>query len=162
MVVLGIDPGLETCGFGVVRGEGNRLQMLDYGLVTTSRGVAPQIRLLNLHEGLSRVLDEHAIDLVAIERLYFSRNVGSAIKVGEARGVALLVSAQRGLPVAEYTPPEVKQAVSGYGGANKSQVLHMVRTLLGLGQMTMRDDAADALAIALCGYFRADWEARAL
>lgn len=162
MVVLGIDPGLETCGWGIVRGDGNRLQPVDYGLVTTERGTPPEMRLMRLHEGLCAVMEGHGLDLVAVERLYFSRNVGSAIAVGEARGIALLAAAQRGIRVAEYTPPEVKQAVSGYGGAPKEQVLRMVRTLLGLGEQRMRDDAADALAIALCGYFRAAWEARAL
>lgn len=162
MVVLGIDPGLETLGWGIVRGEANRLQLVDYGLVTTTRDLQPEMRLLKLHQGLGQVVQGRALDLVAVERLYFSRNVGSAIQVGEARGVALLTVAQHGLRVVEYTPPEVKQAVSGYGNAPKSQVLHMVRTLLGLGQVKMRDDAADALAVALCGYFRADWELRAL
>jgi crossover junction endodeoxyribonuclease RuvC len=90
-----------------------------------------------------------------------NRNVGSAIAVGQARGVALLAAAQHGLYVREYTPPEVKQAVSGFGGAEKQQVMRMVRTILGLGPEPMRDDAADALAIALTGLFRADWEAKA-
>ncbi len=162
MIVLGIDPGIETCGYGVIRGTGNQVAALSYGVVTTSRDQPTGERLRLLHTALSDLIAQSQPERVAIERLYFSRNVGSAIAVGQARGVALLAVAQYGIPVSEYTPPEVKQAVSGYGSATKAQVLHMVRTILNLGGTRMRDDAADALAIALCGYFRADWEARAL
>ena len=162
MIVLGIDPGIETCGYGVIRGTGNRVATPSYGVVATKAAQPTGERLRFLHSALMDVIAQHAPDRVAVERLYFSRNVGSAIAVGQARGVALLAAAQRGVPISEYTPPEVKQAVSGYGSASKQQVLRMVRTILGLGDAKMRDDAADALAIALCCYFRADWEARAL
>lgn len=162
MIVLGIDPGIETCGYGVIRGTGNKVEALSYGVVTTTADQPPGERLRLLHQRLLEILEESRPERVSVERLYFSRNVGSAIAVGQARGVALLAAAQKGLAISEYTPPEVKQAVSGYGSAGKDQVLRMVRTILGLGAVKMRDDAADALAIALCGYFRADWEARAL
>lgn len=162
MVVLGIDPGIETCGYGAIQGEGQRIAALAYGVVATKASEPTAQRLLRIHEALSDLVASHRPDRVAVERLYFNRNVGSAIAVGQARGVALLVAAQGGVPVREYTPPEVKQAVSGFGGADKEQVLRMVRAILGLGDARMRDDAADALAIALCGLFRADWEAKAL
>ena len=161
MVVLGIDPGIETCGYGVIRGLGQRAEALAFGVVVTKADEPTAMRLLRIYEGISEIIHQHHPERVAVERLYFNRNVGSAIAVGQARGVALLAAAQHGLRVREYTPPEVKQAVSGYGGAEKQQVMRMVRTILGLGAEPMRDDAADALAIALCGLFRADWEAKA-
>ncbi|MDA8343967.1 MAG: crossover junction endodeoxyribonuclease RuvC [Thermaerobacter sp.] len=162
MIVLGIDPGIETCGYGVIKGTGNQVAALSYGVITTTADQPTGERLRLLHTALAEVIREQQPARVSVERLYFSRNVGSAIAVGQARGVALLAAAQHEVPIAEYTPPEVKQAVSGYGSASKDQVLRMVRTILGLGAARMRDDAADALAIALCGYFRADWEAKAL
>ncbi len=161
MVVLGIDPGIETCGYGVIRGLGQRAEALAFGVVVTRRDTPTAGRLLKIHEALTDIMRQYSPDRVAVERLYFNRNVGSAIAVGQARGVALLVAAQHGLEVREYTPPEVKQAVSGFGGAEKQQVMRMVRTILGLGEERMRDDAADALAIALTGFFRAGWEAKA-
>ncbi len=161
MVVLGIDPGIETCGYGVIRGLGQRAEALAFGVVVTKADEPTAMRLLHIHEALAEIMRQHRPDRVAVERLYFNRNVGSAIAVGQARGVALLAAAQHGLWVREYTPPEVKQAVSGYGGADKQQVMRMVRTILGLGPQPMRDDAADALAIALCGLFRAGWEEKA-
>lgn len=161
MVVLGIDPGIETCGYGVIRGQGQHVEALAYGVVVTKADVPTAERLRRIHEALQELIGQANPDRVAVERLYFNRNVGSAIAVGQARGVALLAAAQRGLAVQEYTPPEVKQAVCGYGGADKQQVMRMVRTILSLGPEPMRDDAADALAIALCGLFRADWEAKA-
>jgi len=161
LVVLGIDPGIETCGYGVIRGLGQRAEALAFGVVVTKADEPTATRLLHIHEALAEIMRQHRPDRVSVERLYFNRNVGSAIAVGQARGVALLAAAQHGLWVREYTPPEVKQAVSGYGGADKQQVMRMVRTILGLGPQPMRDDAADALAIALCGLFRADWEEKA-
>ncbi len=161
MVVLGIDPGIETCGYGVIRGLGQRAEALAFGVVVTQRDEPTAERLKRIHEALTDIMRQFEPDRVAVERLYFNRNVGSAIAVGQARGVGLLAAAQCGLPVREYTPPEVKQAVSGYGGAEKQQVMRMVRTILSLGPEPMRDDAADALAIALCGLFRAAWEEKA-
>lgn len=161
MIVLGIDPGIETCGYGVIRGVSQHVQALAYGIVATKSDEPTAERLMRIHAALSDLMRQYGPERVAVERLYFNRNVGSAIAVGQARGVALLAAAQHGLPVREYTPPEVKQAVSGYGSAEKQQVLRMVRTILGVGPEPMRDDAADALAIALCGLFRADWEAKA-
>lgn len=161
MVVLGIDPGIATCGYGVIRGIGQRAEALAFGVVVTKADEPAAERLMQIHEALSEIMRQYSPDRVAVERLYFNRNVGSAIAVGQARGVALLAAAQHGLLVREYTPPEVKQAVSGYGAAEKGQVMRMVRSILGLGPEPMRDDAADALAIGLCGLFRANWEAKA-
>jgi crossover junction endodeoxyribonuclease RuvC len=145
VIVLGIDPGIETCGYGVIEGTGNRVAALSYGVVTTARDLPAGERLRLLHAALGDVIGRYRPQRAAMERLYFSRNVGSAIAVGEARGVVLLAAAQSQIPVVEYTPPEVKQAVSGYGSASKAQVLHMVRTILGLGAAKMRDDAATRL-----------------
>ncbi|MFI5261155.1 MAG: crossover junction endodeoxyribonuclease RuvC [Candidatus Limnocylindrales bacterium] len=150
MIVLGIDPGTARTGYGVVERDGARLTLVDYGcLETPSTMVLPQ-RLLLIEQGLSALITEHAPDVVAVERLYFNRNVQTAFAVGQARGVILMVAAQRGLPVAEYGPHEVKQAVTGYGRADKGQVQRMVQRLLELAVLPRPDDAADALAIAIC------------
>lgn len=161
MVVLGIDPGLERCGYGAIEGQGNRVRALSFGVIATSAQRPTGERLRHIHLELGEMIARHRPDRASVERLYFNRNVGSAIAVGQARGVVLLAMAEHGVPLREYTPPEIKQAVSGYGGAGKQQVLRMVQTILGLGPERMLDDAADALAIALCGYFRADWEEKA-
>lgn len=123
---------------------------LAFGSIETPAGGPPQLRLLALHTELSGLLRDWKPDLVAVEELFFGRNVTTALSVGQARGVALLAAAQSGIPVAEYTPMQVKQAVSGWGRAAKGQVQSMVRTLLGLGEQPRPDDVADALAVALC------------
>ncbi|HEY7941755.1 MAG TPA: crossover junction endodeoxyribonuclease RuvC [Candidatus Limnocylindrales bacterium] len=150
MIVLGIDPGTARTGYGLVQLDGHRLQVLDYGcLETPSTMVLPQ-RLLLIEQGLTTLITDHAPDVVAVERIFFKRNVQSAFAVGQARGVILMVAARSGLPVAEYAPHEVKQAVTGYGRADKGQVQRMVQTILGLTVLPRPDDAADALAIAIC------------
>lgn len=123
---------------------------LAFGSIETPATEPPHLRLLALHTGLSRLLDAWRPDLVAVEELFFGRNVTTALSVGQARGVALLAAAQSGVPVAEYTPMQVKQSVSGWGRADKTQVQAMVRILLGLGDEPRPDDVADALAVALC------------
>ena len=150
MIVLGIDPGTARTGYGLVLRSGHRLEMLAYGcLETPSTMVLPQ-RLLLIEQGMASLIESHRPDIVAVERIFFKRNVQTAFAVGQARGVILMVSARCGLPVAEYAPHEVKQAVTGYGRADKGQVQRMVQTILHLAVLPRPDDAADALAIAIC------------
>ncbi len=149
-LVLGIDPGTATTGYGLVRlTEGGELQAVTYGVIVTPPHTPAQDRLKMLYEDLQELLAAHNPDSCAVEKLFFSRNVSTAIGVGQARGVVLLALAQCGIEVAEYTPNEVKQAVAGYGSADKHQVQEMVRTLLLLPEIPKPDDAADALAIAI-------------
>ncbi|MEJ5202991.1 MAG: crossover junction endodeoxyribonuclease RuvC [Anaerolineales bacterium] len=151
MLVVGIDPGTATTGFGFVRetAEGG-LEAVEYGVIQTPAGLSQEKRLSLLFEALNDKLLFHRPASAAVEKLFFQRNVSTAIAVGQARGVALLALAQHGLEVAEYSPLEVKQAVVGYGGADKYQVQQMVRALLNLSEIPHPDDAADALAIAIC------------
>ena len=151
MLVLGIDPGTATTGYGLVReSEQHDLEVVDFGVILTPAGLSPEKRLLMLYQQLSKLILLYRPQSGAVEKLFFQRNVTTAIPVGPARGVILLAMAQNGLPVGEYTPMEVKQAVVGYGGADKNQVQQMVRVLLGLANIPRPDDAADALAIAIC------------
>ena len=148
-VTIGIDPGTAILGFGVVEGD-NESRVVDHGAIETEAGLAMPDRLLILHSEVSRLLERYEPDELAVEQLFFSRNVTTAIAVGQARGVVLLAAAQRGIPVFEYTPAEIKNAIVGYGKADKRQMQEMVRILLGLAEVPHPDDAADALAIALC------------
>jgi crossover junction endodeoxyribonuclease RuvC len=151
MLVLGIDPGTATTGYGLVRENPDAsLAVIEYGAILTSAKLAMPERLLELHKQLSEILLLHRPDTAAVEKLFFQSNVRTAISVGQARGVALLTLAQAGLVVAEYTPLQVKSAVAGYGGAGKEQVQQMVRALLSLTELPTPDDAADALAVAIC------------
>ncbi len=149
-VVLGIDPGTAILGYGAVVVHGDGLESVDYGALTTSASLPLTSRLLILFDGLCRVIDLVHPTEVAVEQLFFAKNVQSALAVGHARGVALLAAARGGLPVSEYTPLQVKQAVAGYGRATKEQVQTMVKVTLGLAHLPQPDDAADALAIAIC------------
>ena len=150
-LVLGIDPGTATTGFGLVRDrEDGSLEMVAFGTIQTSAGEAAHQRLAVLYHQLNEILLLHRPDSCAVEKLFFQRNVSTAIAVGQARGVVMLAIAEAGLDVFEYTPNEVKQAVAGYGSAQKRQVQEMVRTLLVLPDIPRPDDAADALAIAIC------------
>ncbi len=151
MIVAGIDPGTARTGYGFVRETPDGgLELIACGVIETPANTAAELRLLQLHQELTELLLLHRPEMCAVEKLFFSRNVTTAIAVGQARGVAMLALAQAGLQVAEYTPMEVKQAVAGYGGADKNQVQQMVRALLGLADIPRPDDAADALAIAIC------------
>ncbi len=150
MRVLGVDPGIATCGYGVVESAGNTIRMLAYGAIETEKGLNTEVRLKLVHEGIDRLLQQHQPEIVAVEQLFFNRNVTTAITVGQARGVILLAAAQHGMPILEYTPYQVKQAVVGYGKATKEQVMLMVQRLLALREKPRPDDAADALAIAIC------------
>ena len=149
MIALGIDPGSAACGFGVVASDGPNLRFVDAGTVRTDPQLTEAARLAELEAALDRLVAEHHPDRVAVERLYFQRNVRTAMAVGQARGVALLVAARHGLPVTEPTPNEVKLAVCGNGAADKQQVAVMVGRLLGMELSAASDDATDALAVAI-------------
>lgn len=151
MLVLGIDPGTATTGYGLVRetSQGD-LEVVDFGVILTPAGVSQEKRLLLLYDRLCEILLLHRPDHGAVEKLFFQRNVTTAIAVGQARGVAMLALAQQKMRVAEYTPLEVKQAITGYGGADKLQVQMMVQAVLNLDELPRPDDAADALAVAVC------------
>ncbi len=150
MRVLGFDPGTATTGYGVIEQKGTRLLHIAHGTITTPAGEHFALRLETIYNKASRLVAEFAPDAVAIEKLYFSRNVTTGIGVAQARGVMALACSQAGKPIAEYSPLEVKNAVVGYGKATKHQVQEMVRILLNLDQIPRPDDAADALAIAIC------------
>ncbi len=149
-MVLGVDPGTAILGYGVVAVEGDDLRALTYGVLTTPASLSLSGRLLLLFDGLSRIVESNHPQEAAVEQLFFARNVQSALAVGQARGIALLAAARYGISVSEYTPQQVKQAVAGYGRATKEQVQSMVRIMLGLSEVPQPDDAADALAIAIC------------
>lgn len=150
MLVLGIDPGTAITGWGVVGKEDNELSLVAYGTVNTSRDAPLPQRLQTIHRELGEIMSEHRPDAVAVEKLFFSRNVRTALRVGQARGVALLAVADAGIPLHEYTPLEVKQSVVGYGRATKEQIQQLVKMLLGLDHVPHPDDAADAIAVAIC------------
>lgn len=150
MLVVGIDPGVATTGYGVVKDTREGVCLVDYGVVTTPPKMPIAERLLVLHQELEKIIQLHRPESAAVEKLFFQRNVTSAIAVGQARGVALLTLAENRIDVSEYTPLEVKQAVAGYGAADKKQVQQMVKALLGMDVIPKPDDAADALAIAIC------------
>jgi len=151
MLVIGIDPGTAITGYGLVReGEDGSLALVDYGAIVTPPDQPMNLRLLELYRRLKELLLLHRPDSGAVEKLFFARNVRTALTVGQARGVVLLALAEMKVPLGEYTPLEVKQAVVGYGGADKNQVQQMVRALLELAEVPSPDDAADALAIAIC------------
>ncbi|MDD2200753.1 MAG: crossover junction endodeoxyribonuclease RuvC [Firmicutes bacterium] len=150
MLVLGIDPGTAITGYGLVREENGKLACEDMGCVLTRSELPLATRLLQIYDELREIIERDKPDCAAIEQLFFNVNAKSALAVGHARGVALLACAKAGIPVAEYTPLQVKMAVAGYGRADKKQVQSMVKLLLALDQEPKPDDVADALAIAIC------------
>ncbi len=150
MIILGVDPGTATMGYGVLEKTGNRYRALAYGVLQTPRTLPAHERLLALYRGLRELVEQYKPDVVATEQLLFSTNRRTAIQVARAAGIALLVAAEAGVKWREYTPLQVKQAVTGYGGADKKQVQTMTQRLLGLESPPKPDDAADALAIAIC------------
>ncbi len=162
MITLGIDPGIAVCGFGVVAFDGTSLRMVDAGCIRTNSGDSDAHRLRQLHEALVELMAAHQPSVIGIERLFFQRNVQTAMAVGQARGVALLAAAASDVPIHEPTPNEVKQAVCGNGAADKRQVATMVERLLGISLATTPDDATDALAIAIGCAYRASAVQRAL
>lgn len=149
MIVLGIDPGTASLGYGIVERTGGRLRAVDHGVVTTSPDLPLPERLLAIHRHVTDLIELHAPSVVGVERLFFGTNAQTALGVGQARGVVLLAAAERGLPVREATPNEVKTAIAGYGAADKEQVQRMVQLVLGLAERPTPDDAADALAMAI-------------
>lgn len=155
MRALGIDPGTATMGWGVVEMAGGQLHLIETGALTTPAGMPQPERLLQLYNGLRAIIERLRPDTAAVEELFFGKNVNTALTVGQARGVALLALAQAGILVHEYKPLAVKQAVAGYGGADKRQMQEMVRLTLGLTTVPRPDDAADALAIAICHAYTA-------
>ncbi len=151
MITIGIDPGTATTGYGLIReNPDGSLSAIAFGVITTTAELSMPQRLKTLFQDLSDIINLHRPQNGAVEKLFFHRNVTNAISVGQGRGVALLALAQANITVAEYTPLQVKQAVAGYGAADKNQVQQMVRVLLSLNEIPHPDDAADALAIAIC------------
>ena len=151
MITIGIDPGTATTGYGLIReNPDGSLSAIAFGVITTTAELSMPQRLKTLFQNLSDIINLHRPQNGAVEKLFFHRNVTNAISVGQGRGVALLALAKANITVAEYTPLQVKQAVAGYGAADKNQVQQMVRVLLSLNEIPHPDDAADALAIAIC------------
>jgi crossover junction endodeoxyribonuclease RuvC len=155
MIVLGIDPGTASTGYGLVHGDRSRLSALEDGVIRTPAGTPLERRLADIHARVGELLDVHRPEAVAIEELYFGANARTAFAVGQARGVVLLAAGQRGIPSRSYTPQQVKGAVCGHGRAGKEQVGRMVARLLGLPAPPAPDHAADALAVAICDLNRA-------
>ncbi len=150
MKILGIDPGIGICGFGLIETTSRTgARALDYGVVTTTVDAPLPARLLELYDSLFEVFEQTKPEIVGIEKLFFAKNITTGIAVAEARGVVLLVAEQHSLPVYEYTPNEIKKSLTGYGAATKTQIEEMVRVHLGLDKKPKPDDAADALAVAI-------------
>ncbi len=150
MIVLGIDPGTAATGYGLVERDGSKLRLVDYGCLQTLPTQELPVRLLEIHRAVTELIVTHHPEQIGVERLFFNKNVQTAFAVGQARGVVLLAAAEHGLPVFEYGPHEVKMAVTGYGRADKGQVQRMVQMVLGMSVLPKPDDAADALAVAIC------------
>lgn len=150
MLVLGIDPGYAIVGFGLVESNGARQRLVRCGAINTPAGVRLSARLLQISEDMEQLIQQFHPDVMAIEELFFNNNVTTGIGVAQARGVIVMTAEKMGLPIFEYNPSQVKQAVVGYGKAEKHQVMDMTKRLLGLNAVPKPDDAADAVAIALC------------
>lgn len=149
MRIFGIDPGIAIVGYGVIDYVGNNFKVIDYGVITTPSTMSPQRRLKCVYDELTEILKKYNPDAVAIEELFFNKNVKTAIQVGQARGVEILAAMNQNIELFEYTPLQVKQGVVGYGRATKNQVQEMVKMLLNLKEIPKPDDAADALAVAI-------------
>ena len=150
MVILGIDPGVATIGFGVINAERQKNTLIQYGTITTPAGIPLASRLLQISNDMEELIHLFQPDEMAIEELFFSTNITTGISVAHGRGVILLAAEKQGVPVFENTPIQVKQAVAGYGKADKKQVMLMTQRLLHMNRLPRPDDAADALAIAIC------------
>ncbi|MDF2523423.1 MAG: crossover junction endodeoxyribonuclease RuvC [Clostridiales bacterium] len=150
MIIMGIDPGFAITGYGIVKYEGNKFSVIDYGAITTEASLQFSKRLLILSEGLEELIGKYKPDAISIEELFFNKNIKTALNVGHGRGVALLAGARAGVEVFEYTPLQVKQSVVGYGRAEKAQIQQMVKVILNLEKIPKPDDVADALAVAVC------------
>ncbi len=150
MIIIGIDPGYAIVGVGVVEYVGNKFRTLEYNAITTPAGMNTVERLKKIYTEMTMYIDKYKPDAIAIEELFFNSNQKTAINVAQARGVLLVAAANKNVPICEYTPLQVKQSVTGYGRAEKKQIQQMVKMLLGLNAIPKPDDAADALAIAIC------------
>ncbi len=150
MIILAIDPGIAITGFGIVESNRGNTSCKDFGSINTEAGLAPAHRLKIIFREITELIDKHEPDEMAVERLFFNANVNTAMSVGQAKGVIMLAAAMRNLSVFEYTPLQVKQAVAGYGRAEKRQIQQMVKMILKLAEIPKPDDAADALALAIC------------
>lgn len=150
MRIIGIDPGIAIVGFGIVDKAADRLKPVQYGSIETPAHMDPGLRLKMVYDAVVGLIEKYKPEHIAVEKLFFNRNVTTAFSVGQARGVIILAGVQHGLTVAEYTPMQVKQAIVGYGGAEKHQVQEMVRMFLNLRDIPKPDDVADALAVAVC------------
>lgn len=149
-IILGIDPGIADTGFGVIKVDRGKISCLTYGSIKTPKKTELSLRLVTLYSDLKSILEKYHPDLASVEQLFFNKNVSTALIVGQARGVALLALQQQKIPVINFTPSQVKAAVSSYGAAPKLQVQKMVKAILGLEKIPQPDDAADALALAIC------------
>lgn len=149
MIILGIDPGFAIVGYGVIEANGGNFKVIDYGAINTPKTEALPVRLAMIEEGLNKLIEKYRPDAVSVEELFFTKNITTGIAVAEARGVILLTAVKGCGHLYEYTPGQIKQAITGYGGADKQQMQHMTKILLGLREIPKPDDAADALAVAL-------------
>ena len=150
MIVIGIDPGLATVGFGVIKAEKEKVTPISYGCIRTSPDKQTPQRLLEIYNEITSLFEKYKPEVIAVEKLFFSKNVTNGLSVSEARGVIFLAAEQQNISIFEYTPNQVKQAITGSGRADKKQVQDMIKRLLGLDKIPEPDDAADGLSIALC------------
>lgn len=150
MIILGIDPGVATIGFGIIRAERGKNTLIQYGVITTPPGIPLSERLVQIYDDMQQLIETFKPDEMAVEELFFSKNITTGISVAHGRGVILLAAEKLGVPVFEYTPMQVKQSVVGYGKAEKKQVMLMTQRLLNMKEIPRPDDAADALALAIC------------
>ncbi len=150
MVILGFDPGLATLGFGVIETDGHKHKMIEYGIISTPAGMPTPIRLRNIYADVQTVIDKYKPDAIAVEELFFNNNITTCISVAEARGALLAAASMKTNELYEYTPLQIKQAIVGYGRADKKQVQEMVKYFLHLDKIPRPDDAADGLAAAIC------------
>ncbi|MDH7498857.1 MAG: crossover junction endodeoxyribonuclease RuvC [candidate division NC10 bacterium] len=150
MLVLGIDPGMSRTGYGFVEGDGDFVRSLEFGTIATRSSQEFPLRLQKIYEGVRGLIEAHRPEWIALESPFLAKNVQSAMKLGQSKGAALLAAVHGGIPIAEYTPTQVKSAVTGYGAADKTQIQQMVKRVLRLKELPQPADAADALAIALC------------
>jgi len=152
MIILGIDPGIATTGYGIVsKKHKNDLFFVDYGVITTSPKKTAGERLEQIYSEVAAIIKKHKPDILAIENVYFFKNLKTIIPVSQAKGVVILAAAKKNLPICEFTPPQVKTTITGYGKAEKKQMQHMIRHILKLREIPKPDDAADALGVAICG-----------
>ena len=156
VIIMGIDPGLATVGYGIVHYEKNNFRPIDYGAVLTPAGTKTEFRLEEIYSNIDELIKTYRPDAVSIEKLYFNTNEKTAVNVCQARGVILLAATKNAVPISEYTPLQIKQAVTGYGRADKKQIIYMVTKLLSLKAEPHPDDTADALAAAICHAYSSD------